>query len=399
MTRWNLYAGAFTKEFEKVFADLRNSDNSWERAWVTGGTQSSGWKPDAGGPTPGGHFSAGIERFSFDDVTGELRHLGSVGGGIVNPQSLATHPGLPVVYAAEYARDGRIVALGIRRDGSLERQGALGSVGELAISVAVHPSGKMAYVAHFGDGTLTSFPLDGNGMLLGAEPVVRGSGAQESERFSRHHQVRATPSGNGVLVTDVARDELVMYGADADGVLDPEPKARVEFPARSGPRHLEFHPSGRWIYVVDERASVLHVLAADDFVPGKIHGTYSTVPPTYDGNNRPSELHLHPDGQTLFVGNRGFDSVTIFSVTDSGEAEAIGYEPGRGGNLSALKVAPNGRYLMVGNGNPGNLAVFEIDANRSLHAVSAPVELPAPRSLVFAEPLAGEEAEMSEEAP
>jgi 6-phosphogluconolactonase (cycloisomerase 2 family) len=75
-------------------------------------------------------------------------------------------------------------------------------------------------------------------------------------------------------------------------------------------------------------------------------------------------------------------------VTDAGGVEAIGYEPGLGGNLSAVRVAPNGRYLMVGNGNPGNLAVFEIDANRSLHAVSAPVELPAPRSLVFAESLA-----------
>jgi len=73
-------------------------------------------------------------------------------------------------------------------------------------------------------------------MLLGAELVVRGSGWEDSERFSRHHQVRATPSGNGVLVTDVARDELVMYGSDADGVLDPEPKARVKFPSRSGPR-------------------------------------------------------------------------------------------------------------------------------------------------------------------
>jgi 6-phosphogluconolactonase len=385
MTRWNLYAGAFTKEFERVFAELRSSDNSWERAWVGGGTQSSGWKPDAGGPTNGAHFSEGIERFGFDDVTGTLRHIEPFGGDIVNPQYLAMHPALPVVYAAEYARAGRVISLRVGSDGSLEQQGAVKSVGELAISVTVHPSGKVAYVAHFGDGTLTSCPLDGDGILLGAETIVRGSGQEESERFSRHHQVRATPSGNGVLVTDVARDEVVMYESDADGVLSPEPKARVEFPARSGPRHMEFHPSGRWVYVVDERASVLHVLEADDFVPGKMHGSYSTVPSTYDGNNRPSELHLHPDGRTLFVGNRGFDSVTIFSVADSGEVETIGYEPSLGRNLSALKVAPNGRYLVVGNGRPGNLVVFEIDADRRLHAVGAPVEVPAPRSLVFAE--------------
>src|SRR5258708_38315716 len=148
---------------------------------------------------------------------------------------------------------------------------------------------------------------------------------------------------------------------------------------------MEFRPSGRWVYVVSERASVLHVVAAEDFVPGKVHSSYSTVPSTYTGNNRPSELHLHPDGRTLFVGNRGFDSVTIFSVTDSGEVETIGYQPSPGRNLSALKIAPAGTHLIVGNGHPGNLAVFEIDADRSPHEVGAPVEVPAPTSLVFAE--------------
>jgi 6-phosphogluconolactonase len=385
MTRWNLYAGAFTKEFVAVFAELQNSANSWEKAWVTGGTQSSGWKPDAGGPTSGAHFSEGIECLSFDDISGTLRHAESVGEGLVNPQYLAMHPTLPVVYAAEYARTGRLVSLSIGDDGSLERQGAVKSGGELAISVAVHPGGKMAYVAHFGDGTLTSIPLDSDGKPLSAEIVAHGSGDENSVRFSRHHQVRVTPSGHGVLVTDVARDQVVVYGSDADGVLSPEPEGRVGFPARSGPRHIEFHPSGRWVYVVDERASVLHVVTADDFVPGKIRATYSTVPSTYSGNNRPSELHLHPDGRTLFVGNRGFDSVTIFSVTDSGEVEIIGYQPSLGRNLSALRVTPGGRHLIVGNGRPGNLAVFEIDADRRLHAAGAPVDVPAPRSIVFAQ--------------
>src|SRR5260370_8769541 len=155
MTRWNLYAGAFTKEFETVFAELRSSDNSWERAWVTGGTQSSGWKPDAGGPTQGAHFSEGIERFSFDDVSGALRHIESVGGDIVNPQYLAMHPAFPVVYAAEDARAGRVSSLGVGRDASLERQGAAKAAGDLPISVTGHPSGTLPPRALLVDDTPT----------------------------------------------------------------------------------------------------------------------------------------------------------------------------------------------------------------------------------------------------
>src|SRR5258708_14506536 len=154
MTHWNLYAGAFTKEFEKVFADLQSSQNSWERAWVTGGTQSSAWKPDVGGPARRAYYSAGIERFSFDAVTGELRHIESVSGGLVNPQYLAMHPTLPVLYAAAYARAGRVMSLDIARGGCLEPQGAAASVGELPIAVAGPPRGNSDNVGHLRGGTL-----------------------------------------------------------------------------------------------------------------------------------------------------------------------------------------------------------------------------------------------------
>jgi 6-phosphogluconolactonase len=162
------------------------------------------------------------------------------------------------------------------------------------------------------------------------------------------------------------------------------PIARIAFPALSGPRHVEFHPSGRWVFVVAERASSLYVLHADDGIPTAIAGTYSTVPVDYHGNNRPSEIQLHPNGRVLYVGNRGFDSITSFAVDDRGTVDTLGYQPGFGRSLSCVTVDPSGDHLIVGNVIPGNLMVFRLDDDGTPHPLGDPVETPAPRSLAFA---------------
>jgi 6-phosphogluconolactonase len=328
-------------------------------------------------------FSEGIEHLVFDSDSGSVRHVGSTTGDLINPQYVAAHPTLPVLYAAEYRRPGRLASFAVRPDGTLERQSMSSSLGELAVAVTVHPAGRFAYVAHWGDGTLAACRLDGEGRVIGVEPIGRGDSTASSGDPSRHHQVRVTPSGNALLLTDIGRDEVTAYAADRDGAIDPLPISRVGLPRKSGPRHIEFHPSGHLVFVIDERIPTLHVLAAENEVPTRVLGSYSTVPPGYSSPSMPSELHLHPDGRTLYVGNRGFDSITTFSVDDSGRAETLGYQSSFGQVLSSIKVDPTGRYLLAGNMMSGTLVVFEIDGDRQLCALGEPIAVPAPRSFVF----------------
>jgi 6-phosphogluconolactonase len=366
MAHWNVYVGAFTKEFTQEIEQLnKTADIFWR------------------GNHPGlrGTPSQGIERLSFDDDTGVLRHVETTTDDIVSPQYLALHPKLPVVYAAEFARPGRLSAFVIRQDGTLVRGSRTESSGELAVAVTVHPSGNCAYVAHWGDGTLAVLPLDAEGMVTTAEPVAPAR--SRDGRSARHHEARVTPGGNGLLVTDIGREELVAFGVAPDGALSSSPTARINFPG-SSPRHIEFHPSGRFVYIVGERGSMLHVLEAEDGIPRKILHSYSTAPPGYEGKNTPSELDLHPDGQTLYVGNRGSDYVTIFSLDASGTAEPLGYQPSLGRSPRGVRVDPTGRYLLVANRDSGSIVVFEIEQDRRLNPIGAPVDAPAPSSIVFA---------------
>lgn len=387
MTLWNVYAGTFTKEFGDIFQSLRASENEWERKWIGGGTASSQWKPDTTS-YQNATYAEGIEHLVFDAATGSLTLRGTLAADVVNPQHVSPHPRLPVVYAPEYSFSGRLLAFEVDADGSCLRQTAIDTLGRLPIAAAVHPAGRFAYVAHWGDGTLTQVALNDQGAPIVARAIVHGHSHPDSPDFSRHHQVRISPNGRAVLVTDVGRDVLTVFRCDDEGVLETSSAATIAFPAGSGPRHLSFHPSGRFVFVVTERQSSLFVLAADDGVPTRVLSAHSTVPAGFAANNRPSELCMHPSGRWLYVGNRGLDSVTVFSVESPSEPAVLAYESSHGRNLSALLVDPTGSYLLAGNVIPGSIAVFGIGAGGGLELAGAPLAVAAPRSLTVC-PVAG----------
>jgi 6-phosphogluconolactonase len=394
MSRWQVYAGTFTKHFAQEVERLRASSNVW---WAAKGEKGGEGGPASPGPRrppfpdgihypAGGELADGLEVFDFDDATGTLSHRGGFATDIVNPQYLALHPKLPVLYASEFSRPGRLSAFAIGPDGALERTFTVGTGADLAIAVSLHPNGNIGYVAHYSDGTLSALHLGQDGSVESVEPVIRGRVPAGARRFSRHHESHFTVTGNGLLVTDIGLEELTVYRATADGSLAYDAPVRIGFPAGSAPRHMACHPSGRYVYVVGEADSRLYVLAAEDGLPVRMAGSYLTKPADFSGDNKTSDIALHPNGQVLYVGNRGSDCVTACAIDDAGGVEIVGFQPSLGQGPSSLAVDPSGRHLLVGNTYSGNLAVFRIDDSGRLHSDVAPITARAPRCLLFSGP-------------
>jgi 6-phosphogluconolactonase len=374
---WHTYVGTFTKEFQTSIDYVETS-----RRALRSLTPNDSRPKDLRQVDEVSEYSEGIEQYAFDDANGTLHHVDTF-GGLANPQNLTTHPTLPVLYAIEWVRTGRLVAFAVVADGRLERLSTTETLGELSDAVCVHPNGRVAYVAHWGDGTLTACPLDDNGMVLAAEPFVRGNPRGFFER-EHLHDVRVTSDGKALLVTDVGGDEVVGYPIDSEGNVSPEPIARIGFPQDSHPRNLEFHPSGRFAYVGGQWDSMLHVLAAEGGIPSRRIASYSTMPPGFQGENvKIAQLSVHPNGHTVYVLNRNSNTIAIFSVLKSGALETLGHQPTVGRGPSSVKVHPSGRYLLVGNVFSGSIEVFHIDKDGGLELVGAPVEARAPRSFAF----------------
>lgn len=154
----------------------------------------------------------------------------------------------------------------------------------------------------------------------------------------------------------------------------------------TGPRHLAFHPSGRWLYITGELSSTLIVYAYEQN-DGLLREPkeMSLLPPGWEGENTASEVAVSPDGQFIYAGNRGYDSITVFRVNDDSGTVTLAQHCPTGGSFPRhFAIDPTGSWLVAANQKGNLLTTFRIDkATGNLEWTGQSAELPAPVCVVF----------------
>ena len=112
--------------------------------------------------------------------------------------------------------------------------------------------------------------------------------------------------------------------------------------------------------------------------------TISSLPASFKGENFPADIHVAPSGRTLYVSNRGHNSVAVFSIGASGTL-ALQQVMSTGGDWPRnFSLDPTGRWLLVANQRSGSVVVFARDmASGHLTATSQRFALPSPACLRF----------------
>ena len=82
----------------------------------------------------------------------------------------------------------------------------------------------------------------------------------------------------------------------------------------SGPRHITFHPNGKYAYVMTELSSEVIVLTYNPAEGAFTEVQYiSTIPAAFDENNQGSAIHISSDGG-LYMQAIVVIIVSLFSV-------------------------------------------------------------------------------------
>lgn len=86
-----------------------------------------------------------------------------------------------------------------------------------------------------------------------------------------------------------------------------------------GPRHIAFHPSGDFVYVVNEFTDSVGTYSRGSDGALALLDTETTLPSGADGSmNTCADIHITPNGQTIFASNRGHDSIARLRVESDG---------------------------------------------------------------------------------
>jgi 6-phosphogluconolactonase len=273
--------------------------------------------------------STDISAFRIDRHSGKITFLNKVATGGVNPVHLTMDPDNRfIVIANHIARDGLVP--------------------------------NVSVIARNEDGTL--------GAMTDLVKLEGKIGPHRIEQpFPKPHQVVYDPAERFIIVPDKGCDLVRSYALSKDGKLT---QAVPPVPAReeAGPRHISFHPVQPFAYVLNELDSTLTAYRYDTatgaLAPFQI---VSSLPDSFTGNSRASEIDISHDGRFVYASNRGSDSIGVFAADpQSGRLSALGWRPCGGKTPRFHVLSPFDASLLVTNEESDSITRLAVDPQSGL---------------------------------
>lgn len=342
-----------------------------------------------------GPQSQGVYMCDLDLATGALSEP-RLAGKAQNPSYLTISPDGKFLYTSDesgnFPAGSALSAFAIQPDGTLKHLDDQPLAGGPCY-VSTDKTGHIVLAADYGNGTVASFTTQADG-ALGAPATIdqhKGAGHDPARQTGPHaHCFDFDLASRFALSCDLGLDKVFVYRVDpSTGKLTANHPAFADVNPGSGPRHLAFHPSGKFVYVINEMASTITAFTYDG-QHGVLHQieTVLTLPPGYKGQSTCAEIAVHPSGKFLYGSNRGHDSIAIFSIDgQTGKLTPAGRVGTQGKNPRGFGIDPTGRFLVAGNQSSDNLVVFRINSKTgALSSVGAPIKLSAPVCVHFLQP-------------
>jgi 6-phosphogluconolactonase len=365
--------------------------SSGDRFVYVGTYTSPGIPPDGKRPST----ARGIYVFRMRAADGHLTPVQTM--PTENPSFLALDPSMTHLYCTNEnessvgAPAGRVTAFGIdASSGTLALLNTRPTNGNDPAHLSVHPSGRYLMGSNYNDGDYPIYRILADGSIGPETDDVHGSGKgpnADRQEGPHAHQIVTDPEGRHVFGVDLGADKIFSWDLDlATGKLTPNGPGPLAIPPGSGPRHMVFHPSGRFAYVVSEMAGTITTLHYDSTRGSLLLGeSVSTLPPGYTGPKSGAEIRIHPGGRFVYATNCGHDSVAIFAIDQgTGALTAIGWEPTQGESPRGMNIDPSGAFLYAANQNSDTIVIFRIDSSSGkLTPTGEIVHTPTPVDIEF----------------
>jgi len=327
----------------------------------------------------GTDLGKGIYRASWDAATGSLGDV-ELAVATDRPDFFAMHPKLPLLYSVNSVGSGKGGVSSFRVDaarGELTLLHRADSHGDGPCAVSVDATGRAAFVANYPGGSFAAYHLgpggeisDAGGLDCKGNAACGPLGPVKARQEAPHlHCAVVSPKNNYVLVCDLGDDAIEVFpiAPGADKLLGTP--VRVGVRAGSGPRHVAFHPNGKWVYCIHEVDCTIDLF---DWSAGKLTWRAGSVISTLAkgvpvGINTACEIVVSDDGKFVYACTRFVNEITVYRVDAATGLLTEQQRLSCGGQIPRyFAFDPSRRWLVCTNqgtgvAGSGNVTVFAHD--------------------------------------
>jgi 6-phosphogluconolactonase len=297
-----------------------------------------------------------ISIYKLDAALGKLTFVKSVAAG-TTPSFLAFDPSFSHLYAVN---EGSAKVASFKVDpktGDLTFVNRVDSGGDAPAFVSVDHSGKYVMVANYNSGTTRVFPIGADGSL--------GTPSDDKSPGMNSHMILTDAANKFAFVMNLGSNTVSQYSFDAsNGTLKVNSAPQVNTAADAGPRHLAFHPNGKYAYLIAELNDTMSAYSYDATLGQltSIQTPASTLPPGTNGaNNSCAEVVVAPSGKFVYGSNRGHDSIVTFAIDDAtGKITYLGSTPSGGTVPRSFTLSADGKLMLIAN-ESGDVVSFSVD--------------------------------------
>lgn len=334
--------------------------------------------------------SEGIYVYQFDTVSGFSKYKSVV--KVTNPSYLTINKEGTHVYSVSETGDAKAAANAFvfdKKDGTLKLLNSQLTGGADPCYIELDKTGKHVVTANYSGGSITAFNINGDGTLTTATQLIRftGKGADAERQKAPHlHCVRYSPDGKYLFADDLGTDKIHKFGineSNEGNYLKVGTPAAFDVAPGSGPRHLDFHPNGKYAYLINELSGAVIAFNYDANAGNLTQ--IQTIQADTLGAKGSADIHVSPDGKFLYASNRlKGDGIAIFSINQvDGKLTKVGYQE-TGVHPRNFVITPNGKFLLVASRDNDVIQIFLIDrVTGLLENTYKDIELDMPVCLKF----------------
>jgi len=330
---------------------------------------------------------AGIFRCAWNPQTGQLG-TPELAAKADRPDFFAIHPRLPRLYSVNSLAG---IGAGVSSfhldaaSGALEFADHQSSLGDGPCFVSVDPRGSLAFAANYSGGSFTAYRLGPDGALQAPSghldcrnnPACGTQGPVKDRQDASHiHCATVAPDGYFVLACDLGNDSILVFPIHPEP-LSPGATSPLGTPIRvptrpgSGPRHVAFHPNGRWLYVIHEIDCTIELFDWKAPAPGQatLQRRNGAVVSTLAAGAKPngdtaSEILTSRDGRFVYACTRGVNSNVLAVYAVDAKTGALTQQqliPCGGSIPRHIAFDPTERWLLCSNQGDSKVTVFAHD--------------------------------------